>query len=582
MIIKNEGKAENYQLWAGAAVSDWENASAPVFLTDMTKGNPPDSLSDTLQYGKWKVIPYETMNGYQGNMIWAAPEANAPEFSIDLGVKGWYAIFVGLFSAPEASTLAWIRLDRDVAPVPRVNENSIYCGNTEEVFFKAAELYENSSLHFSQQSTGLISACGITHIKLIPLSKDEVDTFQKDFSDLSKKTMAATFDGFSSIFYRSPRTSSGWLSNIEILRQTDIKTLIFHSPGADKVIYSSKIGHLKGSHLKLWPRTGDRHFVESINEMYSKGINAYKLLIDGAHEMGIKVHAGLRPAGWSIYEPFAEYWESPFYRDNPHWRCKDRDGTPVARMSFAVPEVRMHLVQLLEEQVTLGADGAHIAFNRGYPLVLFEEPALEIFINKYGEDPRNICESDPRILEWRADIVTMFIEEIRAMLDRIQQTLHREKRLELSIMVLGNEKDNTQFGVDVRRLSKQGLVDEVFSYKWDFGANSIMYDYQYFHNACSNNGVSCKFSTASYFAKDYYTKELISEFIDNNVDGIAIWDADATDIFRWSIISRLGHMEETKWRMENIDIEKPPRTILGFHRLGEQIRDGRYPPYWGG
>ena len=53
----------------------------------------------------------------------------------------------------------------------------------------------------------------------------------------------------------------------------------------------------------------------------------------------MKVHVAIRPAGWSFFEPYSDYWESPFYQEHPEWRCVDRDGTPVDRMSWAVPEV---------------------------------------------------------------------------------------------------------------------------------------------------------------------------------------------------------------------------------------------------
>lgn len=572
----------DFKPWAGAALNDWENAADPLIITDMTKGNAIESLSDTLLYRTWKVIPYETLNGYRGNMVWAAPEADAPELSVELGISGWHAIFIGLFSAPEASTFAWIRLNTDCASVPRVNKNMDYFGNTEEVFFKVAKLAEGSKLHFSPQTTGMVSACGITHIKLIPLSETEVDMMMKDCSEFSSRTMTATYDGFSSIFYQSPRTHQEWLSQIEFMRGTDIGTLLLHSPGADKVIYPSKVGHLKGSHMRLMPRIGDRYFSEAIQEMERKGINPYKLLIDGAHEMGMKVHAGIRPAGWSIYEPFSDYWESPFYRNHLEWRCQDRNGDPVARMSFAVPEVRRHFIELLEEQITLGADGVHIAFNRGYPLILFEEASCELFHRKYGVDQRILDDSDARIIEWRSEIIILFMQEIRDMLDRLHESTHREKSFEISIMVLGNEKDNQQYGVDIRKLAEKRLMDEVFSYKWDFGGNAVIYDYSFFKDACKDRKIRCNFSTASYFDKNNYNKKLINQFIKNKVDGIAIWDADATDIFRWSVISRFGHIEESRWRMQNIDIENPPRTIWGFHQLGNQIRDGKYGPFWGG
>jgi hypothetical protein len=47
-------------------------------------------------------------------------------------------------------------------------------------------------------------------------------------------------------------------------------------------------------------------------------------------------------------------------------------------------------------------------------------------------------------------------------------------------------------------------------------------------------------------------------------------------------MSRFGHVEETRWRLENLDLARPPRAIRSFHKLGDQVRNGRFGPQWGG
>ena len=131
-----------------------------------------------LKKSRWKVIPYRMSNDYEGKMIWASPEAEAPEVSLPLEAEGWYAVFVGLFSVSELPTTAWIRLNTDPAPVPRINKHTDHYGNSEEVFFRAVRLQKDSRLLFSPQNTGETSACGITHVKLIPLTNDEIRSNQ--------------------------------------------------------------------------------------------------------------------------------------------------------------------------------------------------------------------------------------------------------------------------------------------------------------------------------------------------------------------------------------------------------------------
>ncbi|MBI3987088.1 MAG: hypothetical protein HY343_09220 [Lentisphaerae bacterium] len=574
------GDIDKPALWAGAVAQEWANASQAILRTDMTQGSPDAVLSPGLKKGCWKVVPYETREGWAGTMVWAAPEAEAPELAIPLGVQGWFAIFAGLFAAPECPTLAWLRLDGDPADLRREAKAGVGYGSTEEVFFKVARLDETSRLHLSPQRRGFIQPCGLTHIRLIPLAPAEVERLLADRADRSHRTMAATHDGFSWAFYRSPQTTEEWLRDIEIFRDTDFGTLLLHSPGADKVIYPSKIGHMKGVGVEVFPRPGDRYFVEAIQAMARQGVNPLKVLIDGAHDVGMKVHVGIRPAGWSFVEPYLDYWEPAFYRQNPQWRCVDRDGTPVARMSWAVPEVRKHLIELLREQVGFGADGAHVVFNRGFPVVLYEPPAVDLFQRTFGLDPRTIEEADPRIAQWRSDVVTTFMRELRAMLD--EEGKPRKTRLASSIMVLGNEPDNLQYGVDIRRLVTEGLVDEIYSYMWDFGSKHPHYEWAYFREACRDKGIPFSPATASYFLESYYTLPLVKSFLESGAKGVAIWDASDDNIHQWSVISRFGHEEETLWRIQQLENVSPPRKHILFHRLGENVGDGRFAPVWGG
>jgi len=56
--------------------------------------------------------------------------------------------------------------------------------------------------------------------------------------------------------------------------------------------------------------------------------------------LGMAVQASVRPAMWTFWEPYVDFFESPFYREHPEWRTLDRDGTPVTRMSWAVTASR--------------------------------------------------------------------------------------------------------------------------------------------------------------------------------------------------------------------------------------------------
>ncbi|MFN0168834.1 MAG: hypothetical protein ACKV22_20605 [Bryobacteraceae bacterium] len=566
--------------WSGTVASAWADASKAVVVADMSLCQPASALSAKARRAHWKVVPYEA-GTLKGNMIWASVETEAPPVRLPLGVQGWHAIFVGLKNDEgECLPKVWLKLDNDRAPLLcEVSGRGI---GIEEVFFKVADV-KGEALRIGQQSAGFSAPAGLVYVKLIPLTGAEVTGLRADRQQAGRRRLAATIDGFSFIFFRKPTTEEELLAEVERYRDTDFGTLLLHMGGADWVNYPSRVGTMPGQDLEDFPRTGDRYYAEAVRELARKGINPTKVLIAGAHDVGMKVHVGIRPAGWSFFEPISDMFSSRFYHEHPEWRSIDRDGTPVSRMSWAVPEVRAHLIALLREAVELGADGAHIVFNRGYPLVLYEPPVVELFRKQHGVDPRNLDEEkDPRVRRLWSDVVTSFLRETRAMLDDVQTRRAGGKRLELSVMVLGNESDNLRYGGDVRRWVEEGLMDQIYSYKWDFGAKKRVDDIPFFTGICRPRKVS--FYPSFTVDPPGYANPLQDavSWYEQGVDGLTFFDANGMKPAHWAVFSRAGHVEELQERARHA-APVPARPVQSrFHRLGGKVMDGRFPPYWGG
>jgi hypothetical protein len=80
----------------------------------------------------------------------------------------------------------------------------------------------------------------------------------------------------------------------------------------------------------------------------------------------------------------------------------------------------------------------------------------------------------------------------------------------------------------------------------------------------------------------YYTVPLVKSFLESSARGVTIWDASDENIHHWSVIYHFGHGEQTLWRAKHLKDLTPPRKYVLFHRLGDNIGDGRFPPVWGG
>jgi hypothetical protein len=300
--------------------------------------------------------------------------------------------------------------------------------------------------------------------------------------------------------------------------------------------------------------------------------------------MGMKVHVGIRPALWTYYEPLRRFFDSPFFRAHPEWQCVDRDGTPVERMSWAVPEVRKHVIDILREAVGLGADGSHLVFCRGVPVVLYEPAFVELFQKRYGEDPRKLDEeSDPRIKRAWADVVTTFMREARTTLDEEQKRRGDGKHLELSAMVFGNEYDNMLYGLDVRQWVAEGVIDEIFTYKWDIGAKKRFDDINFFLEVCRPKGIPF-FPSYTAFSPPGYNNSVgeTLSWYERGIQGLVFFDAGGEKVASGTVASRLGHVDELRVRDPKESGAPKHAVQIRFHILGDLVMDGRFPPIGGG
>jgi len=559
---------------SGACALDWENAMSAKVITDMGLCRPATALAERREVGKWKLLDYE-IGPYTGRLLSADQDAGAAEVSLPLEAEGWHAVYVGLTEGK-----ARLRLSSDLATVGR----SKTAGQVEEVFLRAADL-TGESLHIAQQSKGTGVKCGVAYVKLVPLTPAEVDRVLADRADLSTRTLATSIDGFSFLYSKGCTTREELLEETEEYRHSDFGILHVCVTGADQLNYPSELGCMlgvrDGEPIATFPRPGDRAYTEAVLEMARTGVNPTQVLIEGGKAVGMTVHVSIRPGAWEYGAPLEEFFTSPFYQDHPEWRCVDRDGTPVARMSFAVPQVRRHLVEVLREAVGFGADGANIIYVRGVPYVLWEEPFCRLFADRYGEDARQVPETDPRLTELRVEIMTGFMAEVRQMLDEEAVRRGDGKRLGLSAFVLADEADNLKYGIDVRGWVAQGLLDEISPYVRAGGGTAKDYDLDFFAEACNGSGVPWRPTLIAWQAP---TPREMAQFAlrcyDAGAAGITFWDGNSltTSTPRWAVVSRLGHLEQTR---SVADQGEPSSSTLRIHRMGEFVMDGRYGVMWG-
>jgi hypothetical protein len=277
--------------------------------------------------------------------------------------------------------------------------------------------------------------------------------------------------------------------------------------------------------------------------------------------------------------PFEEVYSTEFYQENPALRLIDRDGAQITGLSYAYPKVRRFLVNLYEEAVYLGADGAAVIYPRSAPFVLYEKPVVDGFREKFGLDPRELDETDERLQRYWAGFMTQYMRELRQAMDRVGEKLG--KRLEVSAIAFADGKENLSFGLDPASWIQEKLIDNLIAYPCTADHSHRETDIDYY--AGTTRGTDCRL----YFnlmprhmpAAEYRRQAL--RCYDAGADGLFFWDTyqrhDGTS--QWETIRKLGHVEEIPDWIEEKKDQAEPRilrlTSLGGHAMG------RYSPYRG-
>jgi len=199
--------------------------------------------------------------------------------------------------------------------------------------------------------------------------------------------------------------------------------------------------------------TSDRFVAAAIRNIRREGQEPLAVAVKAAHDTGMEIHFYFRVGGF--YGPFPHHGAgSRFYKTNQRLHCRDEFGKEVKRISYAYPETQDHILSYLEHILKHRPDGICLAFNRGLPLMICEEPVLREFKRRHGRAPRLPQEVDsPELLVVRQEMLADFIARVQAMLARYGKAL--------SCIVPRNFRENRLRGLDIEMCVKRGLFESV-------------------------------------------------------------------------------------------------------------------------
>jgi len=202
-----------------------------------------------------------------------------------------------------------------------------------------------------------------------------------------------------------------------------------------------------------WCSPSDQMWDSAISGIHGEGRDPLAVAVDAAHDIGIDIHFYFRVA--AFYAPFPHHGcTSRFYANNPQWRCRDEFGREVKRISYAFRETQDYLLSYFEDLLKYAPDGICLAFNRGLPLMVCEEPVLDEFKRRYGRAARLPEEVDsPEMLAVRHELLADFVARVHALL--------AQRGKALSCVAPLNFAGNLLRGLDIELCVKRGLFESV-------------------------------------------------------------------------------------------------------------------------
>lgn len=501
----------------------WNQYEKSIWITDLSTVHPSSyTTHGQREKGKWKVLPFKT-DGMRGNMLSVYQRTNAQPIKLSLkGAKGKHAIYIGLSTAPafhnsERSGIR-VKLSKELDFRNLFNDMDWLDHKRDviqEVFYTVADIQSNEVLEIAQIPN---LPAAVAYIRLVPVQQQEYVDYNRDRDNPLYKRNIATIDGHGMLLYNRASTASDIRGHFRMFENSDYGKWWFQVLGADLVNYPSKVGTMAGAGNVDFPRWYDEEFVASLKSLVDNEVNTLTVARQMAREMKKEFHVMIRPQGWAAAIPFEETFNSQFYLNNSQWRCVDEYGVPTMYMSYAVPEVRKQILDVIKEAVEMSdPDGVGLLFNRGMPLMLWEKPFADAFKNKFKVDLKDVPFDDDKIAALRAEIMTGFLRDLNEMLNNLVAP-KGSKRYKVSMAVL-DQRQNQKHGIAVEQWIREGLVDEV-----TVPPNDVK-RYSELQNAHQVGVYPLILTWDGYSRPGDFAKRMIS-FYDDNVDGITVWDAD--------------------------------------------------------
>ena len=308
--------------------------------------------------------------------------------------------------------------------------------------------------HFLKQTgaaTAVISALGAA---LLPRFSVGAESPKPRGGD---KLIVINDDGFSEFYSGAYKSAADLRKRMLSFKDTQVAIMEWCITSGSRVNFPAKTSELVGTGVAEFGRRGDQLATETLRRLADEGVDTLQVVAQSCREAGVLCYASMRMNGDYAMQTGSpgDLLNSNFYRANPEFRVRGPKGEQRIVMSYAFPKVREFKLAILRAASERDIDGVQLDFLRHPPFFGYEEPLVQAFTKKYGEDPRTLAADDLRWLKLRADVMTDFLRDIRRMLD--EAGAKKGRRIGLAARV--DWREYRALGCDIETWLRDGLPD---------------------------------------------------------------------------------------------------------------------------
>ena len=429
-----------------------------LLLTDL--GNlfiPQENISPLREKYKWNSVPYETAV-CSGTMLISVYDGAPQPVTLPLQAEGWYRIYVALGTygaAAPVSDLLCLKLsgDETFMHLSPSDAGGYAYHSFQETFWRCADL-TGQSLELSKHLNGQPSEACLAWVRLVPMTDEEVAAYQADQARTDTKRIYATNDMHGMLGCYALQGQNQWRSVVQEYLDSDVEWLSLENI----LVFDGDVSTGNADNFAFC-RDGDKRVQELLKQEFTPEMLSG--LVEYGHASGLKMCLSLRMGAWGMEFPYDQmYFVNAFAAAHPELRCIDRDGDPIDALSYIYPEVQEYMLDHFTMMAKTGCDAVEMIYNRGVPYVLFEPPFVELFRERYGEDPRYLPLDDDRVTDLRCEIMTGFVRRLRARLDEISP----DRKIGLHARTQFSVWDARHVAEDLETWAREGLITAIISY----------------------------------------------------------------------------------------------------------------------